>query len=167
MSEAEQAGWLVQLEKHSRQQGSGISQKDLAGSWRLVDVWDRQARPRGGQARLLQGLQARLEIGPEQPPGVPHPEACALELRNSVRLGALALMFQGPGWLEGRRPLLRFRFELISFSLGRRLLWQQGLPAPAQGGGPFFALIATGNDEQGRWLLARGRGGGLSRWRCP
>jgi hypothetical protein len=165
MSDPDSGAWLLQLETRSRQQGSGISQPDLTGCWRLVDLWDRLASPQAAQARLLQGLQAKLEVQ-RVAPAAAH-EAGGLQLRNSVRLGALELAFHGPGWLQGRRPLLRFRFEAIQLSLGSWRLWQQSLPAPAQGKGPFFALIATGSDEQGRWLLARGRGGGLARWRCP
>ena len=166
MSEPDSGLLLLQLEKRSRQLGSGISHQDLAGTWRLVDLWDRQARPQRPQSRLLQGLQAKLEIQAvgrrpaEHGPG-------DLQLRNSVRLGALELAFQGPGWLQGRRPLLRFRFEAIQLSLARWHLWQQSLPSAAGSAEPFFALIATGSDDQGRWLLARGRGGGLARWRCP
>jgi hypothetical protein len=165
MSDPDSGAWILQLETRSRQQGSGINQPDLTGCWRLVDLWDRQATPQAAQARLLQGLQAKLEIQPVSPAADQEPGG--LQLRNSVRLGALELAFHGPGWLEGRRPMLRFRFEAIQLSLASWRLWQQSLPAPAQGGGPFFALIATGSDAQGRWLLARGRGGGLARWRCP
>jgi hypothetical protein len=164
MSEPDSAAALLQLEKRSRQQGSGINHQDLAGNWRLVDLWDRQASPQKAQSRWLQGLQAKLEIQPIM--DLATPEADGLQLRNSVRLGALELAFQGPGWLQGRRPLLRFRFETLQLSLGPWRLWQQSLPAPGKGGGPFFALIAAGSDAQGRWLLARGRGGGLARWRC-
>jgi hypothetical protein len=160
MSDPDSGAWLLQLETRSRQQGSGISQPDLTDCWRLVDLWDRLASPQAAQARLLQGLQAKLEVQLVAPAG-------GLWLRNSVRLGVLELAFHGPGWLQGRRPLLRFRFEAIQLSLGSWRLWQQSLPAPAPHRAPFFALIATGSDEQGRWLLARGRGGGLARWRCP
>ena len=165
MSDPAGAAWLLELETRSRRQGSGITGRQLAGHWRLVELWNREARPQPAQARLLQALQARLDIQPagSQVPG----EAAGLELRNSVGLGALELAFQGSGWLEGRRPLLRFRFAGMQLNLGTWRLWQQNLPAADQGGGPFFALIGTGCDDQGRWLLARGRGGGLARWRCP
>jgi hypothetical protein len=154
--------WLLQLEQHSRQQGSAIRPPDLTGNWRLVDLWDRRARPQAAQARLLQGLSAQLEIQP-----APTSDATALRLRNSVRVGTVELAFEGPGRLQGRRPLLRFRFEGLAIRLGRWNLWQQSLPVTAGASEPFFALIGTGSDEQGRWLLARGRGGGLARWRCP
>ena len=159
------AAWLLELETRSRRQGSGITGRQLAGHWRLVDLWNRAARPQPAQARLLQALQASLEI---QPAGSEEGgEPAGLELRNSVRLGALELAFEGPGWLEGRRPLLRFRFAGMQLKLGGWQLWQRSLPAADQGGEAFFALIGSGRDDQGRWLLARGRGGGLARWRCP
>jgi hypothetical protein len=165
MSEPESGTWILQLENHSRRQGSGISNRDLAGTWQLVDLWDRQARPQKPQSRLLRSLQANLEI---QPVGrAAQQGAEGLHLRNSVRLGALELAFHGPGWLQGRRPLLRFHFDEIQLSLGRWRVWQRNLPSTVEHAGPFFALIAAGNDAQGRWLLARGRGGGLARWRCP
>jgi hypothetical protein len=166
MSDPDSGAWLLQLETRSRQQGSGISQPDLTGCWRLVDLWDRLASPQAAQARLLQGLQAKLEVQRVAPAAAQRSRRPAAAQQRAAG-HALELAFHGPGWLQGRRPLLRFRFEAIQLSLGSWRLWQQSLPAPAQGKGPFFALIATGSDEQGRWLLARGRGGGLARWRCP
>ena len=154
---------LLALEASSRKQGSGITQRQLVADWRLVELWDRQSQPQPAPAALLRALQARLEIqsAANQADGEP----AGLELRNSVRLGALELSFVGPGWLQGRRPLLRFHFARMQLSLGPWRLWQQALPAPVQGAEPFFALIAAGSDAQGTWLLARGRGGGLARWR--
>ncbi|MFM7239068.1 MAG: hypothetical protein ACKOZN_05645 [Cyanobium sp.] len=166
MSDPGDGAWLLELETRSRRHGSGITGQQLTGHWRLVDLWSREARPQPAPARLLQALQASLEI---QPAGGSEGggEAAGLELRNSVRLGALELAFEGPGRLEGRRPLLRFRFAEMQLKLGTWRPWQRSLPEADQGVEPFFALIGAGRDDQGRWLLARGRGGGLARWRCP
>jgi hypothetical protein len=164
MSEQVAADWLLQQERRSRQEGSGITSQQLVGNWQLVDLWDRNAIPLGAQSRLLQLLQARLEIR-ESDSATPT-EPAGLRLRNSVRLGLLELAFHGPGWLQGRRPLLRFRFEALQLSLGVWRIWRQPIQAAAQGDKAFFALIAVGRDQQGRWLLARGRSGGLARWRC-
>jgi hypothetical protein len=164
MSEQGADLWLLQQERRSRQEGSGLTSQQLVGNWRLVDLWDRHAIPLGAQSRLLQLLQARLEI---QPSAAATPtEPGGLRLRNTVRVGLLELAFHGPGWLQGRRPLLRFRFEALQLSLGVWTIWQQPLQPAAQGDKAFFALIAAGRDQQGRWLLARGRSGGLARWRC-
>jgi hypothetical protein len=86
-----------------------------------------------------------------------------LKLTNAVRLGPLELRFQGPGWLEGQRPLLRFQFDRLEIRAGQWLLLQRSLPAADPRRGAFFALIATGVDR--RWLAARGRSGGLAVWR--
>ena len=162
------AAWLLQLERASRRAGSGIDGRQLLGCWRLVDLWDRSTAPQPSQSRLLRLLDAQLEIGASEASETAAQatgETGGLLLCNRVRLGSLELAFNGVGWLDGRRPLLRFRFTQLQLSLGRWRIWQQQLPAPDGNRGPFFALIAAGGDQQGRWLLARGRGGGLARWR--
>lgn len=171
MSEAREgsATWLLQLERASRTQGSGIDRGQLLGCWRLVELWDRSATPQPSQSGLLRLLDAQLEIEAEESSaGAARAagEPGGLLVRNRVQLGSLKLTFSGVGWLEGRRPLLRFRFNRLQLSLGPWCIWQQTLPAPNEGRGAFFALIATGSDQQDRWLLARGRGGGLARWRA-
>jgi hypothetical protein len=165
---------LQVLEQVARRKGSGLESADLAGLWRLERVWSRgqrQPTPLAGVAlRALgaslrieaepgagpdSGLHTRLDTGAKIPPG--------LKLTNAVKLGPLELRFQGPGWLEGRRPLLRFQFDRLEIRASQWLLLQRSLPAPDPRRGAFFALIATGAD--GRWLAARGRSGGLAVWR--
>ncbi|MEO1002626.1 MAG: hypothetical protein AAFX65_05880 [Cyanobacteria bacterium J06638_7] len=153
-----QAERLLQLEALARRAGTGITSEKLIGPWRLHQLWSReQAAPQQSQAALLRLLAASLTISPGSP----------LQLCNSVRLGPLELRFRGWGRLQGRRPLLQFGFEQLELLLGPRLLLQRSLPAVEPRRQPFFALIACGSDSQGRWLLARGRGGGLACWRCP
>lgn len=85
-----------------------------------------------------------------------------------MRLGPLELRFCGEARLQGRRPLLLFRFLRLQLRLGARPLIDRPLPAAAPfsslpvAGLPFFALIAA--DPEGMWLAARGRGGGLALW---
>lgn len=149
---------VLELEALARREGSGIGAAQVVGPWELRQLWSReQAAPQPPQAALLRLLGARLAISPGQP----------LQLVNSVRAGALELRFCGGGRLVGRRPLLQFGFERLELRLGSRLLLQRPLPPTEPRRQPFFALIATGSDDQGRWLLARGRGGGLACWRCP
>lgn len=151
------AAQLLALEQRSRQQGSGLVAADLVGAWQLRELWTREAAPQPRQAALLGLVAAQLAIT-EQGAG--------LALCNSVGLGGLSLCFMGRGHLQGRRPLLRFSFQQLELRLGERLLWRRPLPEVEPQRQPFFALISCGRDEQGRWLLARGRGGGLARWRC-
>jgi hypothetical protein len=153
---------ILERERQSRRQGSGLKAGDLAGRWRLVELWSREGTPLPRQASALAWLGASLQL-------TPHGEgdSRALEVGNAVRVGGLRLQFRGEGRLTGQRPLLRFSFQQLELHLGNRLLWHRHLAAPAPRGEPFFALIARGMDGDGAWLLARGRGGGLARWRCP
>jgi len=161
---------LQALEQVARREGSGLESADLAGLWWLERVWSRgqrQPTPLAGVALRALGASLRIEAepdsgpdsgldtGPKIPPG--------LKLTNAVKLGPLELRFQGPGWLEGRRPLLRFQFDRLEIRAGQWLLLQRSLPAPDPRRGAFFALIASG--AEGRWLAARGRSGGLAVWR--
>jgi hypothetical protein len=165
---------LQVLEQVARREGSGLKSADLAGLWWLERVWSRgQRQPSSLAGVALRALGASLRIeaephaGPDNGPNTgrdtapkPHP---GLKLTNAVKLGSLELRFQGPGWLEGRRPLLRFQFDRLEIRAGQRLLLQRSLPAPDHRRGAFFALIASG--AEGRWLAARGRSGGLALWR--
>jgi hypothetical protein len=150
---------LLERERLSRRQGSGLTAEQLIGSWVLVQTWPkrREAAPAAVSSAVLRALQARLDLGE------------AMTIRNSVRLGALELSFSGQARLEGRRPLLVFRFEQMQLRLGTWTLLRRTLSQPTVTGTspvrdlPFFALIAA--DQEAGWLAARGRGGGLALWR--
>ncbi len=153
---------LLALERHARQRGSGIEHSGLLGCWRLETVWPRSGeRPAALSSALLRGLGARLSLAAA--------DGAELEIRNSVALGALELCFRGQARLEGRRPLLLFRFERLQLRLGALTLLDrpiaQSQPFATSGAAqlPFFALIAT--EPGAGWLAARGRGGGLALWR--
>ena len=153
---------LLALERSARQGGSGLESADLAGLWRLERVWPRgkrQPSPLAGGALRAFGASLSIEAAPEAVPD----KRSGLMLTNAVRLGPLELRFQGPGWLEGPRPLLRFEFDRLEIRAGRWLLLQRPLTAADPRRGAFFALIATGAER--RWLAARGRSGGLAVWR--
>ncbi|MEI8250156.1 MAG: hypothetical protein WCF98_03190 [Synechococcus sp. ELA057] len=145
---------LLELEGRVRHGGSGLQSGDLLGCWWLDQIWPKgQTRAATVSAALLRGLSARLEITTS---------GGQLELSNAVTLGVLELRFRGPGWLTGIRPLLRFRFDVLTVSLAGRRLLERRLPQPAATREPFFALI--GRSPEG-WMAARGRGGGLALWR--
>jgi len=149
---------LLALERQARLGGTGLQASDLEGLWLLQRVWKRgRPDPSALSGGLLRGLRASLRIE-----ALASPSAAPLRLTNSVQLGPLALRFQGPGWLRGRRPLLGFQFERLEIRAGERVLLQKDLPAPQPRRQPFFALIATGPDRG--WLAARGRSGGLAVW---
>ncbi len=151
---------ILELERCSRSQGSGLTATDLEGAWLLSQLWSRQqARPLAAAA-LLRPLAATLELHPSSDG--------AVAVTNSVQLGRLQLRFDGAGTLRGRRPLLVFWFERLQLLWGERVLLQKALQRPEPRALPFFALIATGRQGDGAWLVARGRGGGLALWqRAP
>ena len=64
--------------------------------------------------------------------------------------------------LEKKQPLLPFSFDCIKIKLASLTILKRSLPAPDQKKRPFFALIAI--DPNGKWLSARGKGGGLALW---
>ena len=145
---------LLELEKQARRTGSGLTASKLEGCWQLNSVWPKgQTEANALNGWLLRRMAACLEIrtsSDEQ-----------LQLRNAVSLAALTLQFTGPGELQGRQPLLKFRFERVELMLGKLTLIKRNLPAPEKGREPFFALISRNADG---WMSARGRGGGLALW---
>jgi len=157
---------LLALERSAREGGSGLDGGKLAGLWRLERVWSRgqrQPSPLAGGALRALGASLRIEIETGSGADSGPDSRSRLKLTNAVAIGPLELRFHGPGWLEGRRPLLRFQFDRLEISAGPRLLLQRSLPAPDPRRGAFFALIASGT--AGHWLAARGRSGGLAVWR--
>lgn len=180
---------LLALERQSRQSGSGLSREALLGTWILQRTWPRgRSTPADLASTLLRGLGASLSLSspaaaaaaaapaaaataPASAPGADGAaaaELAPLEIINSVRLGTLELRFCGEARLQGRRPLLLFRFLRLQLRLGGQALLDRPLPADAPfssrpvAGLPFFALIAA--DPEGSWLAARGKGGGLALW---
>jgi hypothetical protein len=167
-----EAQWLLERERRSRREGSGLSQAALIGSWRLERIWSKGSlRPAAFGAALLRGLAARLQLAPNDGADA---GGETMRIANSVRLGALELRFDGVGRLQGRRPLLVFSFDRLRVMLGGRVLIERPLPAPDPLRRPFFALIAAERPGPGGpdsttgasrgWLAARGRGGGLALW---
>lgn len=146
--------FLLRQEQRVRREGTGITVSDLMGCWQLDQIWPKgEQRPAQFSAQVLRWLGAQLQISPS---------ADQLQLRNAVRVGLLELRFEGPGELQGRRPLLLFHFTQLQIWLAGRCVFSKQLPEPLPQKRPFFALIER--DPSG-WLAARGRGGGLACWR--
>jgi len=171
-----EAPQLLDLERRSRREGSGLGPADLTGSWRLERIWSKGSqRPAGLSAALLRGLAARLQLAAADAAEPDAQRSCNGDLRisNSVRLGPLELRFEGTARLQGRRPLLLFGFERLLLRLAGRVLLERPLATPEPRRTPFFALIAAERPEPGGpgapagasgWLAARGRGGGIALW---
>lgn len=155
-----------------RRGGTALQAEQLAGDWRLQQVW-----PRGGgaaselTASLLRGVGAALELGSAEATAAADGAADGgsdrdgFSLVNRVRLGPLELRFVGQGRLEGTRPLLVFGFSCCQLCWAGRVLVSWSLPAAEPRRRPFFALLGRGRTASGQeWLAARGRGGGLALW---
>ena len=150
---------LLELEKQARRTGSGLTASNLVGCWQLNSVWPKgQTEANAFNSWLLRRIGACLEISNSSDQPLSDEQ---LQVRNAVSLAALTLQFTGPGELQGRQPLLKFRFERVELMLGRFTLIKRDLPSPEDGREPFFALISRSAEG---WMAARGRGGGLALW---
>ena len=151
------AAALLERERQSRREGSGIQLEQLPGCWMLQQTWGRNGGAWApGTALLLRWLQASLILSHAD-----HGDQ-DLNIVNQVSLAGIRLRFSGHAQLKGSRPLLMFSFTTMELSWSDQVLHRRSLPAPKPQRLPFFALIEL-NDQQGT-LTARGRGGGLAQW---
>ncbi len=150
---------LLSLEKAARKSGSGIEQDSILGLWQFVSVWKKETDNEDSfSSSLLRLFSARLSLQRlESSESFP-----SLTIENSIQFGSLSIRFVGFGGFKGIQPLLLFFFESIELKLGALVLFKRSLEAPQQKNMPFFALI--GKAENGEWLSARGRGGGIALW---
>lgn len=146
---------LLELERIALKDGSGIDFASLIGLWRFASVW-KQGSDKDDRvaSSLLRFFLASLEIEKK--------ESNEFSITNSIQFGSLSILFRGLGNLKGRQPLLPFFFECIELKAGSRVLFTRALQIPEEKNRPFFALISM--EENGKWLSARGRGGGLALW---
>ena len=103
---------------------------------------------------LLRLFVASLEIKQDEPN-----QFC---ITNSIQFGSLSIRFSGYGQLKGKQPLLPFYFDCIELKASSSVLFSRSLEKPEGKNMPYFALISI--EENGKWLAARGRGGGLALW---
>ena len=150
---------LLELEKKSRKEGSGIEYDSLLGLWKFNSVWKQGTDKEDSiSGTLLKVLSASLELRKDtQDPGKE-----LFTIANSIQFGLLSLRFSGIANLERKQPLLPFSFDCIQIKLASLIILKRSLPKPKQNKRPFFALIAI--DSNGKWLSARGKGGGLALW---
>ena len=145
---------ILALEATAKKRGSGIVHESLNGIWRLQHTWTGTGtNPLPGTDFLLRSLGARLEL---------KSTGTEWEIVNQIMAAGVQLRFEGEAQLKGKRPVLMFRFKTVKLLLAGRILLERHLPEPTSRQIPFFALIAMA--DNGGWLAARGRGGGLALW---
>ena len=150
---------LIELEKTARVEGSGIDYDSLLGLWKFNSVWKQGSDKEDSiSSTLLQVLSASLELKKN----AQNPKKELFTIANSIQFGLLSLRFSGIANLERKQPLLPFSFDCIQIKLASLIVLQRSLPTPEEKKKPFFALIAI--DSNGKWLSARGKGGGLALW---
>ena len=150
---------LKELEKKAIVEGSGIEFKSLLGLWKFNSVWKQGSDTEDSiSSTLLQVLSASLELKKN----TQNPEEEKFTIANAIKFWLLTLRFSGYANLERKHPLLPFSFNCIQIKLASLTILKRSLPTPDQKNRPFFALIAI--DPNGKWLSARGKGGGLALW---
>ena len=150
---------LIELEKTAREEGSGITSDSLLGLWKFKSVWKQGSDKEDSfSSTLLQMLSASLELKKD----TQNNQKEQFTIANSIQFGLITLRFSGIATLERKQPLLPFSFDCINIKIASLTIFKRSLPVTDQKKKPFFALI--GIDAKGRWLSARGKGGGLALW---
>ena len=149
---------LKLLEKNSQKNGSGIEYEELLGIWKFKYVWGMESDEiKNIPSSILQVLSARLELKSKN-----KEDQSNFEIKNSINLGLLNIIFTGSAELKGLRPLLTFYFEELKISIGNFPIFYKELKKPEDRKMPFFSLIGISTKD--KWMCARGRGGGLAIW---
>ena len=93
---------ILNLEKTSQKEGSGILGKELIGKWNLKYVWKKDSSEINSiNSSILQIISARLEILEiENENQIPK-----YEIKNSVKFGLISLEFKGQAILKGENVL--------------------------------------------------------------
>ena len=150
---------ILQLETLAQKKGTGIEFNSLIGIWRFISVWRSGSKDENKISNsLLRFFSASLELKQN----IETKDSPMFNIVNSIQFGELSIKFQGSGDLKGSQPILPFFFKEIVVKLGTKTLFRRSLDIPKEGNRPFFSLI--GMEENGQWLAARGRGGGLAVW---
>ncbi|MBO8203914.1 hypothetical protein [Prochlorococcus marinus] len=149
---------LKLLEKNSQKNGSGIIYEELLGIWKFQYVWGKESDEiKNIPSSILQVLSAKLELKKKN-----KEDQLNFEIKNSINLGLLNIIFRGSAELKGLRPLLTFYFEELKISISSFPIFNKELKKPEDKKMPFFSLIAISTKD--KWMCARGRGGGLAIW---
>jgi len=146
------------LEKNSHKNGSGIVYEELLGIWKFKYVWGKELDEiKNIPSSILQVLSAKLELKCKN-----KEDQINFEIKNSINFGLLSIIFKGNAKLKGVRPLLIFYFEELVINISNFPIFNKKLKKPEDKKIPFFSLVAISTTD--KWLVARGRGGGLAIW---
>ena len=149
---------LKLLEKNSQKNGSGIVYKQLLGIWKFQYLWGKDSDEiKNIPSSILQVLSARLELKRKN-----KEDELNFEIKNSINIGLLKIIFTGSAELKGLRPLLNFYFEELKITISNFPIFKKELKKPEDKKMPFFSLVGISTKDN--WLCARGRGGGLAIW---
>ena len=150
---------LINLEKHAKDQGSGIEFESLIGNWKFVSIWKKDRDEEDHVfSSLLRVFSANIEFQKE----ISTNSSPKFSVITSIRFGLLTIEFSGSGYLRGKQPLLAFFINLIELKLRSNILLRRSLIGPKAKEELFFTLISLENN--GDWLSARGQGGALVLW---
>ncbi|WP_413678048.1 hypothetical protein [Prochlorococcus sp. MIT 0916] len=150
---------ILQLEKHAKNQGSGIEFYSLIGDWKFVSVWKKDIDEEDPVfSSLLRVFSANIAFKKD----ISTENSTKFSVIASIQFGLFTIEFSGSGALKGKQPLLAFVFNLIELKLGPNILLSRSLEEPEEKQKSFFALIAL--EENGKWLSARGQRGSVIIW---
>ena len=150
---------LLELEKLSKNNGSGIEFYSLIGDWKFVSVWKKDIDEEDPVfSSLLRIFSAKIKFKKE----ISTENSTRFSVVASIQFGLFTIEFSGNGFLKGNQPLLLFFFNLIELKSGSNIIFSRSLEEPEEKEKSFFALIAL--EENCKWLSARGQGGAVVIW---
>ena len=150
---------LIKLEKHAKDQGSGIGLNSLIGNWKFVSVWKKDEEEKDSLfSSLLRVFSANIEFKKD----TSTEDLNKFSIITSIKFGILTIAFSGSCFLSGERPILLYFFNVIELNSGSNVLLRKTLREPTEEEKSVFALIAL--EESGEWLSARSQGGELVLW---
>jgi len=149
---------LIQLEKITENQGSGIEFDSLIGNWTFISVWGKDfCKEETIFSSLLRIFSAKIKFK-----DFSTMHANKYLVISSIQFGLLTIEFSGSGCLKGKQPLLAFFLNQIELKSGSKTLLSRTLKEAEENQNSFFNLIAL--EENSKWLIARGRGGAVVIW---
>ena len=150
---------LRELEKFSKEQGSGIEFDSIIGIWKFISIWKKDIDEEDPIfSSLLRVFSAKIEFKKD----LLTKNSTELSVIASIQFGLFSIGFSGTGYLKGKQPLLPFCLNLIELKAGSNILLRRSLKEQEDKEKSFFAMIAL--EENDELLSARGQGGEVVIW---